>query len=193
MGSNGAGARARVPEDDPMKTRESRDGAGRMLPQHARSLHRGRPIRTKPIDSYASGAKPSDSMVCETCGVVWHGGRWYWGAPPESVVRAGLCPACQRISDRYPAGQLVLDASLVPRLAEIEHIVRKVEVAERQEHPLERVMALEASAGGIEVTTTGVHMARRIAGRLGRTLHTRPKVTYLDDPTSVRIEFGPRS
>jgi len=52
------------------------------------------------------------------------------------------------------------------------------EEEEKREHPLERLMSVVADREGLTVTTTGVHLAGVIAGRLERRLDRSPRVHY---------------
>ena len=60
----------------------------------------------------------------------------------------------------------------------MRRLIRGVEEVEREEHPLERIMAIEEAGDTLVVTTTGHHIARRIASRLRQRLHRKPKVHY---------------
>lgn len=150
---------------------------------------RQRRLQPKQQDPYANRQKAGDVLVCDECHVVGHGGRWFWGEPPAGTVRGGLCPACQRVRDRYPAGTLRVAKVSAKELDDLLNLLRSVEAGEKQEHPLERIMAIDEIDGGLTVTTTGVHMARCLAGRLERQFHRQPKVHYGKD-NDVRIEWS---
>lgn len=154
----------------------------------SRKPHRTRNVQPRHHDSYAREAKMAESQVCDTCGVVYHGGRWYWGAPPLGDVRGGPCPACRRIADRCPVGTLRLPRSFLQQRDEVVHLIRNLERSERDEHPLERVMGIDDDGGGLLVTTTGQHLARRIADRLERRFHSKPRIHYGDENT-MRVEW----
>ena len=57
-------------------------------------------------------------------------------------------------------------ASSSAHRTELLNLVRHCEAKERAEHPLERLMAVVIAATAIEITTTGIHLAREIAERL---------------------------
>ncbi|WP_272481676.1 BCAM0308 family protein, partial [Rhodothermus marinus] len=79
------------------------------------------------------------------------------------------CPACRRAADRYPAGYVELaGAFLSTHQEEILNLIRNLEEQEKQARPLERIMAMEVQNGRCYVTTTGVHLARRIGEALAR-------------------------
>jgi hypothetical protein len=62
--------------------------------------------------------------------------------------------------------------------AEILGIIRNTEQRERQEHPLERLIDIEEGDDMLRVTTTGMHLARCIAGGLRRRFHDGLSIHY---------------
>jgi len=141
------------------------------------------------IDSYARVEKRA-TMACDTCGVVFHGGRCSWGAPPLGDVAGGLCPACERVRDRYPAGTIRIPGGLDAAREELEGLVRNAEAAERESHPLERLMDVAVGPeGDMVVTTTGIHLARAIAHKLERRLHKKAELRYPDEQRLLFVEF----
>lgn len=155
-----------------------------------RKDHPPRTTRPKHHDTYAGRAKSPAALVCERCGLVQHAGRWTPGPPPLTDVATGLCPACERIRDRYPAGTLRLPASFLERRDEVLSLIRNAEEAERAEHPLERVMDLEDGAdGGLTVTTTGIHLARAIASKLERRFHRTARLRYPEEQHLLHVDW----
>jgi NMD protein affecting ribosome stability and mRNA decay len=122
-----------------------------------------RPERVE--DSYKSPAKLSEPTRCPDCGAVYQKGRWTWSwEPSPGRVNEARCPACQRIADRYPAGYVTLSGSFfAAHRDDILNLVKNCEAREKEQHPLERIIAVEDGAEGTEVTTTSVHLARLIA------------------------------
>ena len=156
-------------------------------PSHGR---RARMVEQKQHDPYLNPAKPAQAMVCDECGVVQHGGKWYWGTPPLTDDHGGLCPACERIRDRYPAGTIRLHADVLEHKEEILGMVRRVEAAERAEHPLERIMAVEESPDAVVVTTTGIHIARKIASQLKRRFRGKVHVRYPEEQHLIFVDVA---
>jgi len=117
-------------------------------------------------DSYKLPRKLREPLRCPDCGAVYRDGRWMW-APRGGPAYKLRCPACQRIRDAYAAGYIRLSGDYFrAHREEILRRVRHCEQAEVAEHPLERIIAVAPVAGGELVTTTGVHLARRIAHAL---------------------------
>ncbi|MEZ5978727.1 MAG: BCAM0308 family protein [Planctomycetota bacterium] len=142
---------------------------------------RGRVSHSKHHDPYERGAKSPGTVVCDACGLVGHAGRWYVGAPPVGELSGGLCPACARIRDRYPAATIRIGARHAERFDEIRRMIANSAEAERAEHPLERVMDAALEGGRLVVHTTGLHVARRIVSKLERTLHAKAEIHYPDE------------
>lgn len=165
-----------------MKGKDSRAG-----------FRKDRPTRMplpKQHDTYASSRKAADAMVCDDCKVVYHGGKWFWGAPPLADVKDGLCPACRRIRDGYPAGTIHVPAAFLERREEVLGMIRNAEAAEKEEHPLERLMAVEdAPDGGLVVTTTGIHLSRAITSKLERRFHRKAHVHYPEEQHQMHVDW----
>ena len=114
-------------------------------------------------DSYKSKKKLSEPTRCPDCGAVYGGGHWTWGAAPAGAHET-RCPACHRIHDKFPAGYVTFKGEFIgAHRDEILHLVRNREAAEKAEHPLQRIMAIEDTGGDVLVTTTDTHLARSIA------------------------------
>lgn len=150
---------------------------------------RRRPPNPHHRDNYPHAEKRSASCVCSGCGLVLSEGRWYRGAPPGAELATGLCPACKRVRERDAAGTLELDAAFLAHRDEIERMARNEEEVEREEHPLERLIELREAPEGLVVTTTGVHLARRIANKLERRFHRQARFHYSDGDGSLRVDW----
>lgn len=111
--------------------------------------------------------KPSGNPMCTNCGAWFHDGRWTWDPAPVNATN-GLCPACLRVRDRYPAGIVTLQGSFLARHRdEILNLIKQIADVETSEHPLERIMEIDKQARKTVIRTTGTHLARRI----GEALH----------------------
>ena len=150
---------------------------------------RDRLVKDKYHDTYKEGKKRAEPSVCSECGAVYVGGRWTWSDVPEGAGKA-LCPACQRISDDYPAGYVEMKGAFFEeRREEILNLVNNEEKLEKGEHPMERIMAINPEADHTLITTTGVHMARRIGEAVVRAYQGNMSFTYGDNEKSVRVQW----
>lgn len=136
-------------------------------PPGFRPVRRDQLLQEAVHDSYKSKGKLPEPTVCPDCGAVFHGGRWQWLTRPAQAHETA-CPACHRTRDRFPAGYLLLSGDFLnAHEAEITHLLQHREAKEKAEHPLQRIMAIERTDYGAQVTTTDIHLARA----LGEALH----------------------
>jgi hypothetical protein len=128
---------------------------------------------------------------CPDCGASYREGRWTWRrAPIDSEQR--VCPACERIASRYPAGVLHAEGAFAAsHRSELIALLRGVEERERAEHPLKRVMNIERTRSGFAAETTD----GKLAQTLGRALHkayagrlVQPRTTA-DKANLVRVRW----
>jgi NMD protein affecting ribosome stability and mRNA decay len=83
-----------------------------------------------------------------------------------------LCPACRRIKDEFPTGVVTLrgDFARVHK-DEMVSLALHQEAAEKKEHPFNRIINIEESVEGIVITTTDIHLPRRIGEAIQRAFH----------------------
>ena len=140
-------------------------------------------------DPYQAKHKYSEPTACKDCGAVFHRGRWQWGTAPAGAHQA-LCPACHRIRDKLPAGTLTLEGGFIAaHRAELLGIVRNEEQREKGEHPLHRLIAVEDAPDRIVVTTTDVHLPRRIGEALKDAHQGELDVRFGADEYSVQVNW----
>lgn len=144
-------------------------------------------IKEKRHDVYRSKEKWPEPTLCGDCGALFTNGRWTW---KESVDKANkaTCPACRRISDRFPAGTIEMKGDFFDaNRDEILNLVRNIEKQQMGEHPLERIMDVTNGQGRTLVTTTGIHIARRIGEALSRSYKGDFSFQYGDGEKTVRV------
>lgn len=124
----------------------------------------GNPLLQEHVhDPYRERRKLGAGTYCSTCGAVFAKGRWSWTTSETSKTHPTSCPACRRISDRVPAGELVLQGPVdEDTLDQIVNRVRNIERDERDAHPLHRVMSIESNDTDTTITTTDVHLPHRL-------------------------------
>jgi len=151
---------------------------------------RDRQIEEYVHDAYRARYKPKEPAVCPTCGVMFEHGTWSWKPRPEGA-HEHVCPACQRTQDKFPAGYVTLEGEfLKAHRDEILHLVRNEESRTKPEHPLERIMAIEEDGGKTVVTTTDLHLARRIGDALHHAYQGNLETKYSPDEYLVRVYWS---
>ncbi|SPF41153.1 NMD protein affecting ribosome stability and mRNA decay (fragment) [Syntrophobacter sp. SbD1] len=100
------------------------------------------------------------------------------------------CPACRRIADNFPAGSIEIKGQFFPEHRhEVLSLIRNIEKLENGERPLERIISIEDQEHGIVLTTTGIHIARRIGEALSRSYKGHFSFKYLDAQKSIRVQW----
>jgi hypothetical protein len=141
-------------------------------------------------DPYKTRSKRREPAVCPVCRAVFRGGRWQWAATWPAEAHEEICQACRRIKDNYPGGLVTLTGGAMFRnKTEILNLVRHVEQLEMAEHPLHRLMTIEERADTVRISTTDIHLARR----LGEAIHHAHKGTlawhYNAESCFVRVNW----
>jgi hypothetical protein len=138
-------------------------------------------------DPYRATKKIHEPTACPQCGAVFHSGHWQWTERPADAHEE-LCPACHRIRDEFPAGELTLSGQFVAQHRDdILHIVRRQEETEKAEHPLNRIMKIDDAEGAIVVTTTEIHLPRRIGEALKSAFDGELEFNYDEDGYFLRV------
>jgi hypothetical protein len=120
---------------------------------------------------------------------VYHRGHWQWSEIPEGAAKVS-CPACTRAAERQPAGYLILSGPYVEaHRDELMRVVRNEEAAEKGEHPLHRIMGIEDAPQEVVVTTTDVHLPRRIGEALRKAHHGKLELSYGDGEYVLRARW----
>jgi hypothetical protein len=144
-------------------------------------------IKQKQHDAYQEGNKWPEPTQCTGCGALFANGRWSWQTPSEKPNDT-ICPACRRISDRYPAGYVEIKGPFFEEhRPEILNLVKNTEEREKNDRPLERIMATVAEKEYTLVTTTGIHLARRIGEALSRAYKGNLSFQYADSDAVIRV------
>jgi hypothetical protein len=140
-------------------------------------------------DPYQTKGKFAGPLRCSDCGVVYQDGRWQRVSAPEGSD-AVLCPACRRIRDKLPAGELRLDGPFVPaHRAELLRIARNEAGHEESEHPLHRIMHVDERDDSIVIATTDIHLPQRIGESVRRACRGELEVRYGSNEYSVRVHW----
>lgn len=135
-------------------------------------------------DMYLPRRSPKGLLWCTDCGAVYY--RRRWTLTPQEEVRArvesmagvsfALCPACRKIHDRYPSGELRIIGAGADEKEGLLRLLVNQETKAREKNPLERIMAVEAEGPVWKIDTT----TEKLAQHLGRALKKARggRVTY---------------
>ncbi|NWD57756.1 ATPase [Pseudomonas veronii] len=150
-------------------------------------------FKTSPHDPYCL-PRVEGSAVCPQCDAVYQAGNWTWNRPENAVVHDAqtvTCPACRRIADNMPAGTLMLSGGFLQKHHdEIIHLIENTEKTEMAEHALERIMRVTEVADDLMVTTTGIHLANRLAHALEGAFKGKAQYRYGDSQYGVNVTWA---
>jgi NMD protein affecting ribosome stability and mRNA decay len=163
-----------------------------LRPQRARATRRiaGHAQQDHILDPGQRQQKLHDGTVCPQCHAIYHKGRWQWGTKGEGAVEE-LCAACRRINDKFPAGVVTLRGDFArEHREEMIHLARHQEAAEKEEHPLNRIISIEDDAQGVVINTTDIHLPRRIGEAVKRAFHGEIEDHFEKDGYFVRVTWS---
>ena len=149
-----------------------------------------REVMDEPIeDPYFVREKYPEPTVCSDCGAVFHEGRWQWMSKPENA-HGTRCPACSRIHEELPAGYVSLEGEFMQaHKDQLLEIARNLEVREKAEHPLQRIMSITEEDGKVMITTTGLNLARGIGEALKHACKGELKLQYTPGEYLLRVDW----
>ena len=149
----------------------------------------GRAQQDHILDPYQRQQKLHEGTACPQCGAVYHQGRWRWVTKAEGAGEE-LCAACRRINDKFPAGVVTLRGDFArEQKQELIHLARHQEEAEKQEHPLNRIIGIEEDAQGIVINTTDIQLPRRIGEAIKRAFRGEIEDNFEKDGYFVRVTW----
>ena len=141
-------------------------------------------------DPYRPKTKLPEPTVCPQCGLVFHDGHWQVLARPKQAHEQ-LCPACHRINDGFPAGYVTLQGDFVAEhYEELLKLAHTTEAAERRQHPLQRIMDIDEDGNKITITTTDIHVARRIGDAIHHAYQGNLDMSYGPEDYIVRVTWS---
>jgi len=101
-----------------------------------------------------------------------------------------MCQACHRIADKYPAGELTIGGKFAKvHEQDIIGLIRNTEALEIKEHPLHRIMDIKIAANGVCVTTTDIHLPRRIGQALYNAYKGELDFKYDEEGYFIRVDW----
>jgi NMD protein affecting ribosome stability and mRNA decay len=141
-------------------------------------------------DPYRTSKKPPEPTSCTKCHASFQHGKWTWDRAPKDSYET-ICPACNRIEDKFPAGYVLLKKSdfLAENRKEIVAMITDLEKTEKAARPLQRIMAIEDVREGLQVTTTDSQLARGIAETIHEAFKGDMKLRYSRDENLLRATW----
>jgi hypothetical protein len=144
-------------------------------------------IKDNRKDVYIDQIVLKETAACTQCNAVYYNGRWTWKTTDQITTKT-TCPACRRINDNYPAGFIEIKGNFFQmRSTDILNLINNTEQLEKNERPLERIISITNKGDKTVITTTGIHIARRIGEALNRSYQGNFLFQYADGEKSIRV------
>jgi NMD protein affecting ribosome stability and mRNA decay len=147
-------------------------------------------------DPYRQKMGQSEVAACVKCHAVYKNKRWYLSEniyrsmAGQSDVAGIICPACRKIKDGFPGGIIKISGDFIQEHSdEIMNLVRNEETRAKGFNPLERIMKINRTKDGYEITTTNEKLAQRIAKRLERAYQGCVNYKWSDGTKLLRAEW----
>ncbi len=128
-------------------------------------------------DPYQLRFNPGEIAACTECHALYQRRHWFFDEDAytrntmQPETRMVLCPACQKIRDRYAEGRVTLYPSpfLHTHKEDILRAIRNEETRAKGNNPLGRIVEITEPEGALVVTTTNEKLAQRIGRMLKST------------------------
>ncbi|WP_197077591.1 BCAM0308 family protein [Hyphomicrobium sp. 99] len=141
-------------------------------------------------DPYKARHKLTEPAVCPQCGAVFQNGRWQWVERVAEGACEELCPACHRTNDKFPAGEITIAGSFSKaHQTEILALIRNTQEMQNTEHPLSRIIDITETPDKTVVTTTDIHLPRRIGHALESAFKGELDTHYNDEEYFIRMHW----
>ncbi len=167
----------------------------------AKADHKGQPSRIRRNvqqygDPYIPKLNQGEIAVCTRCHGVYQRRHWlfdeelYTRSVSDPATRQVLCPACHKIGDNYPEGEVILRGEFLDaHRGEIMNLVSNEEDRAKGLNPLERIVRITDSNGGVTITTTNEKLAQRIGRALQRAYQGEVSYRWSEDTKYLHVEW----
>ena len=148
-------------------------------------------------DTYLPKLSPKEVIQCSGCGAFYHRRHWMLATPVGFKLPVHVhpicCPACRKIKQGYPSGELSLRGIETAERQEILRILRNEEKQARAKNPLELIMGLQETDGHWKVETTTEKLAQRLGRSIKKARGVKLVYKWCNNNKVVRIVWEPKA
>lgn len=152
---------------------------------------------TRNTDSYIPKEGMKEVAKCTECKALYWNKRWY---PDENesmqlrldmVKNEVLCPACQRIRDKNPAGVVTMTGEYLDKHeSDILNAISNIEETARMKNPLSRIMETKQEEGTITILTTDSKLAQKIGRSIYKSHSGKLEYQWSREDSFVRVNWS---
>jgi hypothetical protein len=136
-------------------------------------------IKASTIQAQALQAANEPQAICMDCGAISVNGTWRWDGHGHAQAQKVICDACQKIRDKHPDGYITIQGKFSREHGdEILGIIREVEVIQKRNDPLQRIMSIDKRAEKLFVAATHTHLVREIGKALRQVFQGNLEFNY---------------
>lgn len=139
-------------------------------------------------DPYLPKEGPHDMAACKKCHAVYHNKRWamnealYQKKGNHKKTLVVLCPACQKIRDKYAEGFVALKGDyLKGHKLDILNLIKNEEERAMDGNPLERIIEIKDNGRIVNITTTHEKLAQRIGKKMRKACQGALEIKWTED------------
>ncbi|HBO85265.1 MAG: hypothetical protein A2073_04765 [Deltaproteobacteria bacterium GWC2_42_11] len=139
-------------------------------------------------DSYLSKDDQHEMAMCKQCHAIYHNKRWsfdeklYMKKRDHKKTLLVLCPACQKIRDKYAEGFVTLKGNyLKEHKQDILNLIKNEEEKAMGYNPLERIIEIKDRGSVVNITTTHEKLAQRLGKKVHKACQGRLEIKWTED------------
>jgi len=148
-------------------------------------------------DTYLNKSQPKDRSYCKKCHAIYHNKRWYFDPQEveflasQSKEKSIVCPACQKIADRFASGIVTVRGSFYKEhKEEIVNLIRNEETRAKGLNPLARIIEMNPNGEQLEILTTHEKLAQRIGNRLHKSFQGKVNYSWVPQDKMARVSWS---
>ena len=139
-------------------------------------------------DPYLQKERQHDMAMCKQCHAIYHNKRWsfdeklYIKERDHKKTLLVLCPACQKIRDKYAEGFVTLKGDyLKEHKQDILNLIKNYDQRAMGYNPLERIIEIKDRGSVVEITTTHEKLAQRIGKKVHKACQGELEIKWTED------------
>ncbi len=147
-------------------------------------------------DHYATDSGLKEPAACQTCKAIYRNKRWQLDAEDADQIHRHTethwvnCPACQKVSERYPEGVLTLRGDyLWSHEEEINNILANEAQNAMAKNPLQRIIQTFRDGDSLVIETTEQKLAEHLSRTLNRAHRGDLQIDWSETPRACRVSW----